>query len=117
MKRAAALTRSSLRRPDRVSVLNEKFVAANTLIGNVKTALTRTYRAINLAKYAYRYLAEVQFRFDRRNNLRATRLLTTGLDSKSLSPRNITIPDAQLPRRQFDQDRLECESEARRTVS
>jgi transposase-like protein len=50
----------------KASVLNEKFRAVNTLIGNVKTALTGTYHAINFAKYGYRYLAEVQFRFNRR---------------------------------------------------
>ena len=55
----------------KASVLNGKFVAVNTLIGNVKTALTGTYHAIKFAKYAYRYLAEVQFRFNRRYNLRA----------------------------------------------
>jgi ribosomal protein L37AE/L43A len=55
----------------KASVLNEKFRAVNTLIGNVKTALTGTYHAIDFAKYAYRYLAEVQFRFNRRYDLRA----------------------------------------------
>lgn len=55
----------------KASVLNEKFRAVNTLIGNVKTALTGTYHAIKFAKYGYRYLAEVQFRFNRRYNMRA----------------------------------------------
>ena len=55
----------------KASVLNEKFKAVNTLIGNVKTALTGTYHAIKFAKYTYRYLAEVQFRFNRRYDLRA----------------------------------------------
>ena len=55
----------------KASVLNEKFHAVNTLIGNVKTALTGTYHAVKFAKYAYRYLAEVQFRFNRRYDLRA----------------------------------------------
>jgi ribosomal protein L37AE/L43A len=54
----------------KASVLNEKFRAVNTLIGNVKTALTGTYHAIKFTKYGYRYLAEVQFRFNRRYNLR-----------------------------------------------
>jgi hypothetical protein len=62
----------------KASVLSEKFKAVNTLIGNVKTALTGTYHAIKFAEYAYRYLAEVQFRFNRRYDLRASlgRLLT-----------------------------------------
>jgi len=55
----------------KASVLNEKFRAVNTLIGNVKTALTGTYHAIKFAKYGYRYLAEVQFRFNRRYDMRA----------------------------------------------
>ncbi len=53
------------------SVLTEKFKAVNTLVSNVKTALTRTYRVIKFAKYAFRYLAEVQFRFNRRYDMRA----------------------------------------------
>jgi len=69
----------------KASVLNEKFVAVNTLIGNVKTALTETYHAIKFAKYAYRYLAEVQFRFNRRYNLRA--ILDGLLDALVHAPR------------------------------
>jgi transposase-like protein len=53
----------------KASVLKEKFRWVNTLIGNVKTALTGTYHAIDFAKYGYRYLAEVQFRFNRRFDL------------------------------------------------
>ena len=55
----------------KASVALEKFRCVNTLIGNVKTALTGTYHAIKFAKYAYRYLAEVQFRFNRRYNMPA----------------------------------------------
>jgi hypothetical protein len=55
----------------KASVLNEKFRAVNTLIGNVKTALTGTYHCVKFAKYGYRYLAEVQFRFNRRYDMRA----------------------------------------------
>ncbi len=55
----------------KASVLNEKFRAVNTLIGNIKTALTGTYHAVKFAKYGYRYLAEVQFRFNRRYDMRA----------------------------------------------
>jgi hypothetical protein len=55
----------------KASVLNEKFRAVNTLIGNVKAALTGTCHAIKFAKYGYRYLAEVEFRFNRRYDMRA----------------------------------------------
>jgi ribosomal protein L37AE/L43A len=54
----------------KASVRNDKFRAVNTLIGNLKTALSGTYHAVKFAKYACRYLAEVQFRFNRRYDLR-----------------------------------------------
>jgi len=53
------------------SVALEKFRAVNTVLSNLKTALSGTYHAIDFAKYAQRYLAEVQYRFNRRYNLRA----------------------------------------------
>ena len=65
----------------KASVHNEKFKAVNTLIGNVKTALSGTFQAVKFAKYAYGYLAEVQFRFNRRCDLRAILCgLLTALD-------------------------------------
>lgn len=53
------------------SVEVEHHWAVNTVLGNLKTAMTGTYHAIKFAKYAHRYLAEVQYRFNRRYNLRA----------------------------------------------
>ena len=44
------------------------------MLGNLKTAMTGTYHAIKFAKYAkyaHRYLAEVQYRLNRRYDLRA----------------------------------------------
>ncbi len=41
------------------------------LLGNLKTAMSGTYHAIKFAKYAARYLAEVQYRFNRRYDLRS----------------------------------------------
>lgn len=55
----------------KASVRNERFRAVETPIGNVKTALTDTYHAIEFAKYGCRHLAEVQFRFDRRCDMLA----------------------------------------------
>ena len=52
-------------------LLNEKFRAVDTLLSNVQTARTGTYHASKFAKYGYRYLAEVQFRFNRRYDMRA----------------------------------------------
>lgn len=47
----------------------EKFRAVNTVLGNLKTAFCGTYHAFDFAKYAHRYLAEVQYRFNRRFDL------------------------------------------------
>lgn len=46
-----------------------EFRGVNTLLGNLKTAISGTYHAFNFAKYADRYLAEVQYRFNRRFDL------------------------------------------------
>jgi predicted RNA-binding Zn-ribbon protein involved in translation (DUF1610 family) len=43
--------------------------AINTVLGNLKTAITGTYHAFKFAKYADRYLAEYQYRFNRRFDL------------------------------------------------
>jgi hypothetical protein len=53
------------------SVKVEEHWAVNTILGNLKTALTGTYHAIKFGKYGDRYLGEVQYRFNRRCNLRA----------------------------------------------
>lgn len=47
-----------------------QFKAVNILLGNLKTAITGTYHAFDFAKYAHRYLAEFQFRFNRRFNMK-----------------------------------------------
>lgn len=51
------------------SVKLEKFRAVNTLLSNLKTAFCGTYHAFNFSKYAHRYLAEIQYRFNRRFDL------------------------------------------------
>lgn len=55
----------------RAAVQHPDFRWVNTILGNLKTAITGTYHAFDFAKYAYRYLAEVQYRFNRRFDLRA----------------------------------------------
>jgi hypothetical protein len=45
------------------------FRAVNTVLGNLKTAISGTYHAFDFRKYADRYLAEVQYRFNRRFDL------------------------------------------------
>lgn len=46
-----------------------KFTAVNTVLGNLKTALRGTYKAFDFARNGHRYLAEFQYRFNRRLNL------------------------------------------------
>ena len=53
------------------SVKHPSFLAVNTILGNLKTALAGTYHAFDFAKYAHRYLAQVQYLFNRRFDLRA----------------------------------------------
>lgn len=50
-----------------------KFQAINTVLNNLKTAMAGTYHAVKFNKYARRYLAEVQYRFNRRFDLRSIR--------------------------------------------
>jgi len=54
------------------------FKWVNTVLGNLKTATSGTYHAFNFRKYGYRYLAEAQYRFNRRFDLSSilSRLLT-----------------------------------------
>jgi len=61
------------------SVRLPQFRAVNTLLGNLKTAIGGTYHAFKFTKYAHRYLAEFQYRFNRRFDMRAifTKLLHT----------------------------------------
>jgi len=53
------------------SVRNTRFLAVNTVLGNLKTALCGTYHAFDFAKYSHRYLAQVQYLFNRRYDLRS----------------------------------------------
>ena len=51
-------------------VKHPSFLAVNTVLGNLKTAFAGTYHSFRFAKYAHRYLAQVQYLFNRRFNLR-----------------------------------------------
>lgn len=57
-------------RGGKASMKLPQFRAVNTLLGNLKTAITGTYHAFDFAKYAHRYLAEFQFRFNHRFNMK-----------------------------------------------
>lgn len=54
----------------KASMALPQFKWVNTLLGNLKTAITGTYHAFDFAKYAHRYLAEFQFRFNHRFNMK-----------------------------------------------
>lgn len=53
----------------RQSVEHIEFRRVNMLLGNLKTSISGTYHAFDFRKYAHRYLAEVQYRFNRRFRL------------------------------------------------
>lgn len=58
--------------------------AINTVISNLKTAITGTYHAFKFSKYSERYIAEYQYRFNRRFDMRAlmTRLIRAAASCK-----------------------------------
>jgi len=53
----------------RQGVTRPEFRRVNTVLSNLKTAISGTYHAFKFDKYVHRYLAEVQYRFNRRFNL------------------------------------------------
>jgi len=55
----------------RKSTKMECFTWVNTILGNLKNAITGTYHAFNFNKYPHRYLGEYQYRFNRRFDLAA----------------------------------------------
>lgn len=61
----------------------ECFTWVNTVLGNLKTAVTGTYHSFDFDKYGYRYLGEHQYRFNRRFDLAAmfTRLCSAAAKS------------------------------------
>lgn len=61
-----------------------QFAAVDTVLGNFKTAITGTYHALGFAKYPARYIAEFQYRFNRRYTLHEIlpRLLSTMATTK-----------------------------------
>lgn len=69
---------------DRKSTSLDCFKWVNTILANIKTAFMGTYHSFKFKKYAGRYLAEVQYRFNRRFDLRtlpvrlATACMKTG---------------------------------------
>lgn len=56
---------------DRKSTEMGCFHWINTILGNLKTSIAGTYHAFDFDKYGHRYLAEFQYRFNRRFDLRS----------------------------------------------
>ena len=65
----------------RQAVTRPEFRRVNTVLSNLKTAISGAYHAFKFAKYADRYLAEVQYRFNRRFDLKSilARLVRTAV--------------------------------------
>ena len=66
----------------------------NVLFGNLKTALSGTHHAFKFTKYAQRYLADAQYRFNRRFDLAAMvpRLAVAVMQARPCSKRKILKP-------------------------
>jgi hypothetical protein len=71
------------------SVTLPAFRWVNTLLGNLKTALSGTYHAFDFHKYGHRYLAEYQYRFNRRHDLKA--ILPRLLRAAALTPKRTQV--------------------------
>ena len=69
----------------------DAFKWLNVILGNLKTSLTGTHHAFAFAKYAHRYLAEVQYRFNRRFDLASMvpRFITAIMQTAPCSRRQI----------------------------
>jgi hypothetical protein len=79
------------------SAKHPSFLAVNTALGNLKTALAGTYHAFAFEKYGHRYLGQVQHLFNRRFDLRSilARLARAACQAKP-SPLH-AIRAAELP--------------------
>jgi len=77
------------------SVKLAQFKAVNTVLSNLKTALSGTYHAFNFTRYAHRYLAELQYRFNRRFNLATilARLLRAAATTKPQPGRVLRVAE------------------------
>jgi hypothetical protein len=73
-----------------------QFKWVNTILGNLKTALTGTYHSFDHAKYGARYLAEFAYRFNRRYDMAAMlpRLLRAAAVTKPLPLKHLRWSEA-----------------------
>jgi hypothetical protein len=85
------------------SVKLEQFRAVNTLLGNLKTAFSGTYHSFDFVKYGHRYLAEFQYRFNRRFDLSVIlpRLLRASSVTSPHPERLIRVTAWRVPKRRW----------------
>jgi hypothetical protein len=79
----------------KASVELPQLKAVNTLLGNLKSAIRGTYHAFGFAKYAHRYLAEFQYRFNRRFNMKTilARLLHALVAAPATAERRLRLAE------------------------
>ncbi|MBL8257096.1 MAG: IS1595 family transposase [Pseudoxanthomonas mexicana] len=78
----------------REAARDPRFAAVNTVLGNLKTAFAGTYYAFDFAKYAARYLADVQFRINHRYRLD---LMLVAIARSLLCAPPLTRPQIRAP--------------------
>ena len=80
--------------PGKAGTEVEPFRWLNTVLGNLKTALSGTHHAFAFGKYGHRYLADAQYRFNRRYRLAElpTRLAVALLQAKPRRAWDLRIP-------------------------
>lgn len=78
------------------SAQHPRFLAINTLLGNLKMWMRTTFRGFKTSHYARRYMAEFQYRFNRRFNLACLMptLLAACAGQPPTTENNIRIPMA-----------------------
>ena len=77
------------------AVEHEEFRWVNTVLGNLKAALRSSYHGV-AAKHVPRYLAEFQYRFNRRHELKRLplRLLQAAVDTPPMPCRLLSVAEA-----------------------
>jgi transposase-like protein len=82
----------------RQAVENPAFRAINIVLGNLKTSISGTYHAFAFGKYGHRYLAEIQYRFNRRFKLKdmLPRLLRAAALTSPWSESRLRLATAQV---------------------
>jgi transposase-like protein len=78
------------------SVAYARFNAVSTAQSNLKTAISGAYHSIKFAKYAHRYLAEFQYRFNRRFDMQAIFARLACVASRSLPQNRQLIRAAEV---------------------